>query len=74
MTSVGDLLVFGQLFVAFGNNYFTQISPHFLAIFAKVSKSIIFSTEIFGQLLKRFGDFFLVTLLVTHVWNFARAG
>ena len=28
VTRLGDLLAFGQLFKAFGNNLFAQISPH----------------------------------------------
>ena len=46
MTRFGDLLDFGQLFIAIGNNSFTQIS-HSQAIFVKVSKSIIFLVKSF---------------------------
>ena len=45
VTRLGDLLDFGQLFKAFGNNFCRNL-PHSKAIFVKVSKSIIF-----GQLL-----------------------
>ena len=40
--------------------------PHSQAIFVKVSKSIIFSEIIFGQLLQTFGDFFLVSLVMSR--------
>ena len=42
VTRLGDLLHFGQLFKAGGNNYFAQIANTFLAIFVNVSKSFIF--------------------------------
>ena len=48
---LGDLLHFGQLFKAFDNNVFFQIS-HILRQFLKVFKSIDFSSDIiFRQLL-----------------------
>ena len=47
MTRLCNLLDFGQLFKAFGNNIFAQISPHYKAIFVKVSKSIIFLVKSF---------------------------
>ena len=52
VTRMGDLLHFGQLFKAFGNNYFAQIT-HILGNFCKVVNKIFkFSSEIiFGQLL-----------------------
>ena len=51
LTRLGDLLHFGQLFKAFGNNYFAQIT-HILGNFCKVVKICHFSSEIdFGQLL-----------------------
>ena len=52
VTRLGDLLNFGQIFKAFGNNYFSQIA-HILGKFCKVvSKIFHFSSEIlFGQLL-----------------------
>ena len=51
MTSLGDLLHFGQLFKAFGNNYFAQI-VHILGNFCKGVKIFHFTSEIiFGQLL-----------------------
>ena len=40
---IGDLLNFGQLFKACGNNYFAQIAH----IFVKVSKSFIFLVKSF---------------------------
>ena len=43
VTRLGDLLDFGQLFKAFGNNYFAQI----LNIFVKMPKSIIFEVKSF---------------------------
>jgi len=62
VTRLGDLLDFGQLFKAFGNNKFAQIS-HILRHFCKVVKIYLFSSEIIlGQLLQTFGDFILVTL------------
>ena len=46
-----DLVHFGQLFKADGNNYFAQID-HIFRQFLKVSKSFFFSSKIiFGQLL-----------------------
>ena len=45
MTSLGDLLHFGQLFKAFGNNYFAQI-VHILGNFCKGVKIFNFSGEI----------------------------
>ena len=48
VTRLGDLLDFGQLFKAFGNSYFAQISH----IFCKGVKTYNFSRQIiFGQLL-----------------------
>ena len=44
---LGNLLDFGQLFKAFGNNYFAQISQ-ILKYFVKVSKSHFSSESIFG--------------------------
>jgi len=47
---LGNLLHFGQLFKACGNNYFTQIA-HILDKFCKGVKIFHFSSEIiFGQL------------------------
>ena len=58
VTRSGNLLDFWQLFKAFGNNYFAQIS-HNLRQFLKRCKIFHFSREIvFGQLLQTFGDFF----------------
>ena len=51
VTSLGDLLHFGQLFKACGNNYFTQIA-HSLGNFCKGVKIFHFYNEIiFRQLL-----------------------
>ena len=51
VTRLGDLLHFGQLFKACGNNYFTQIA-HILGNFCKGLKSFIFLLKSFiGQLL-----------------------
>ena len=51
MTRLGDLLDFGQLFKAFGNNQFAQIS-YIIRQFFIVVKIFNFSREIiFGQLL-----------------------
>ena len=41
VTRLGDILDFGEVFKAFGNNYFAQIS-HILRHFVNVSKSVIF--------------------------------
>ena len=66
VTRLGDILDFGQLFKAFGNNYLAPIFP-FLGNFCKGVKIIHFSIEtIFGQLLQKFGNFYLVTLAVTN--------
>ena len=43
---MGDLLYFGQLFKACGNNYLAQIA-HILRQFGKVSKSFIFPVKSF---------------------------
>ena len=49
VTRLGDLLDFGQLFKACGNNYFAQISHILQQIFVKI---FYFSSElIFGRLL-----------------------
>ena len=49
-TRFGNFLHFGQLFKAFGNNKFAQIS-HILRQFCKGAKSYYFSSEIiFWQL------------------------
>ena len=45
VTRLGDLLHFGQLFKACGNNYFAQIT-HILGNFCKVVKIFHFSIEI----------------------------
>ena len=64
VTRLGDLRDFGQFFKAFGNNNFAQIS-HILRQFCKDVK--IFNEIIFGQLLKTFCDFLLVTLVPIYV-------
>ena len=62
MTRLGNLLDFGPRLKAFGNNYLPK-SPTFLVNFCKCVKIFHFSSEIiFGQLLKTFDNFFLVTL------------
>ena len=69
MTRLGDLLDFGHLFQAFGNNCIAQIT-HILDIFCKGVKIIHLPCEIiFGQLLKTFGNFLLVTLLPTKIFR-----
>ena len=63
VTRLGDLLHFGKLFKACGNNYFVHIA-HILRSFCKGVKMFHFSNDIiFGQLLKTFGNFLLVTLM-----------
>ena len=50
VTRLGDLLHFGQLFKACGDNYLAQIT-HILDTFCKVVEIFHFSSEIiFGQL------------------------
>ena len=50
-TRLGDFLHFGQLFKAYGNNYFAHIA-HILGNFCKGIKIFHFSSEfIFRQLL-----------------------
>ena len=59
VTIMGNLLDFGQLFQACGNNYFAKIT-HILGNFLKIFH---FSSGIIsGQLLLTFGDFLLITL------------
>ena len=63
MPRLGDLLHFGQLFQACGNNQFAQIAHNF----CKGVKIFNFSHEIvFGQLYGYLATFFLVTLEKTH--------
>ena len=51
MTRLGDLLHFGHLFKACGNNYFAQIAP-ILGNFCKAVEIFHFVSEIiFGQFL-----------------------
>ena len=47
VTRLGDLLDFGQLFKAYGNNLFAQISQILRQFFAKVSKALIFLVKSF---------------------------
>ena len=47
VTRSGDLLDFGQLFKAFGNNWFAQISHVHRQFFVNVLKSIIFQVKSF---------------------------
>ena len=64
MTRLGDLLYFGQLLKPLATINFPK-SPTFLGNFCKGVKIFNFSSEIiFGQLLKTFGNFFLVTLVL----------
>ena len=59
MTRLGDLLDFGQLFKAFGNNQFAQISHILRHFFVKVSKSIIFLVKSFlGKIYRHLAIFF----------------
>ena len=52
VTRLVNLLHFGQLFKAGGNNYFAQIAQALLSNFCKSVKIVHFSSEIiFGQLL-----------------------
>ena len=63
MTRLGDLLHYGQLFKARGNNYFTQIA-HILDHFCKGGKIFHFSTEsIYWATFIDIWRFLLVTLL-----------
>ena len=62
VTRLGDLLDFGQLFKAFGNNLICP-NPTFLGNLCKGVKIFYFSSEIiFGQLKSTFANFLLVTL------------
>ena len=66
VTRLGDLLDFGELFKAFGNNLFCPNLPHSWAIFVKVSKSFIFLVKSF------LGNFYrhLATFYWSHwVWG-----
>ena len=60
VTRLGDLLHFGQLCKACGNNYFAQIA-HIISNFVKVSKSFIF-------LVKSFSGYFY-RHLATFYWS-----
>ena len=66
MTRLGDLLNFGQFLRPLATINLTK-TPTFLGNFCKGVEIIHFSSEIiFGQLLKTFGDFVLVTLSPSH--------
>ena len=51
VTRLGDLLHIGQLFKAYGNNYFAQITHIFRQFFKGVKTFHFYSEIIFGQLL-----------------------
>ena len=58
VTRLGDLLDFGQLFKACGNNEFAQISPTFLGNFCKGVKIFNFTSKIiFGNFYRHLGTF-----------------
>ena len=58
VTRLGDLLDFGQLFKAFGNNYLSK-SPTLLGYFCKGVKIVNFSSKIiFGHLYRHLAIFF----------------
>ena len=62
VTRLGDLLDFGQLFKACGNNYFSQIA-NISRQFLKMSKYFIFHVKLFlGNFYRYLCDFLLVTL------------
>ena len=61
VTRLGDLLQFGQLFKACGNNYIAQFANTFYAIFVNLSKSLILLAKSF------FGNF--NRHLVTFYWS-----
>ena len=66
VTTLGDLLNFGQLLKPLATIHLSK-SPTFSGNFSKDVEIYHFSREIFfGQLLKTFGVFFLVTLLNTQ--------
>ena len=47
MTRLGDLMHFGQLFKACGNNYFFQIAFIIIKKIVKAAKSLIFQVKSF---------------------------
>ena len=58
VTRLGALLHFGQLFKAYGNNYFTQIIHMFIQ-FLKGFKNFHFSSEIiFGNFYRHWATFY----------------
>ena len=65
VTRLGNLLHFGQLFKASGNNYFAQI-VYILGNYWKGVKIFDFSCEIiFGNFYKHLATFLLLTLIMT---------
>ena len=70
VTRVGDLLDFGQLFEAFGNNYFAQNS-HILRQFLKRCQNLSYFSWIhFWATFMDIWQFFLVTLLLSElIWR-----
>ena len=66
MTRLGDLLHFGQLFEACGNNYFAQIA-HILGNYCKDVKIFHFLMKSFLGNFYRLGEFLLVTLVAMWV-------
>ena len=69
MTRLGDLLNFGQFLRPLATINLTK-TPTFLGNFCKGVEIIHFSSEIiFGQLLKTFGDFVLVTLVLIQLFD-----
>ena len=69
-TRLGDFLDFGQLFKAFGSNSICPNLPHFLAIYAKVSKSIIFLVKSFlGNFDRHLASFYWSHWRQTNLFN-----
>ena len=67
VTRFGDFLHFRQIFKACGTNYFALMA-HILGSFWKRVKIFHFSSGIiFGSILLTFGDFLLVTLMLTYL-------
>ena len=74
VTRLGDFFNFGQPFKAGGNNILHK-STTLLGNFCKGVKIIHFSCVIvFGQLLKKFGNFHLVTRWSLPFFFFANSG
>ena len=67
VTRLGDFFNFGNFLRPLATNNLPK-SPTFLGSFCKVLKFYHFSSEIIlGQLLKTFGEFFLVTLFLASI-------